>query len=349
MMRSLNVENFTVFENQGFEFAKGLNVIVGQNGTGKTHVLKLSYAVISALGGKGETEAKPTKQNLQPKLAKKLVNVFKPDSLGRLSRRARGVKSTTVSADFEKHDWNTSFQFNTKSESEVKIDQLPKTWLTVTPAYFPTRELLTIFPGFVSLYDGRYLEFDETWRDTCSLLGEPLVRGPREDVTKKLMAPLEQAMGGKIDTDDSGNFYLKKDKGGRIEMHLVSEGLRKLGMLARLIANGTLLDKGVLFWDEPEANLNPRIVQTVAECIVALSRTMQIFVATHSLYLLREFELLLEKENQAARFFGLQFSDDLHESVAVEQSDSLAGIGQIASLEEELLQSDRVLNQEQSA
>ncbi len=39
-----------------------------------------------------------------------------------------------------------------------------------------------------------------------------------------------------------------------MEMHLVAEGLRKLAMIARLIANGSLVDKVSLFWDEPEAN-----------------------------------------------------------------------------------------------
>lgn len=41
-----------------------------------------------------------------------------------------------------------------------------------------------------------------------------------------------------------------------MEMPLVAEGLRKVAMLARLIATGTLLEQGYLFWDEPETNLN---------------------------------------------------------------------------------------------
>ena len=59
-------------------------------------------------------------------------------------------------------------------------------------------------------------------------------------------------MGGTIDLDPSGRFYLDL-KSGNMEMHLVAEGLRKLGTFARLIATGSLLDKGYLFWDEPEA------------------------------------------------------------------------------------------------
>lgn len=43
----------------------------------------------------------------------------------------------------------------------------PKARVDAAPAYLPTRELLTIYPGFVSVYENHYLEFEETWRDTA--------------------------------------------------------------------------------------------------------------------------------------------------------------------------------------
>ena len=100
-------------------------------------------------------------------------------------------------------------------------------------------------------------------------------------------------MGGKVELDANGRFYLKTSGQGRIEMPLVAEGIRKLAMLARLIATGSLLGSGYLFWDEPEANLNPRLIKSVATAILCLARNgIQVFVATHSLFLLRELEIL---------------------------------------------------------
>ncbi len=43
MLKTLHIRQFTVFQDARFEFSNGLNVIVGDNGTGKTHVLKLGY------------------------------------------------------------------------------------------------------------------------------------------------------------------------------------------------------------------------------------------------------------------------------------------------------------------
>ena len=91
-----------------------------------------------------------------------------------------------------------------------------------------------------------------------------------------------------------GRFYLNIE-GVSMEMHLVAEGLRKLAMLARLIATGSLVDKGFLFWDEPEASLNAKVVKLIARTILHLCQGgIQVVVASHSLFLLREFEILLQ-------------------------------------------------------
>jgi predicted ATPase len=127
-------------------------------------------------------------------------------------------------------------------------------------------------------------------------------------------------------------------------MPLASEGLRKFGMLAHLIGSGTLLDQGYLFWDEPEANLNPRLVAKLAKIIVQLSAVgVQTFIETNSLFLIRELAMLLDSQKSNAydtRFIGLHFAAD---AVSVTQGRSIDDIGDIGSLDEELLQSDRYL------
>ena len=188
------------------------------------------------------------------------MNVFRPEALGRLAKRKQGRERCDVSIEFNRREFNISLSFSTNSKSEVSIDTLPKQWIGAPAAFLPTRELLTIYPNFVSIYEGHYLEYEETWRDTCVLLGRPLQRGPKEKRIQELLAPLEEGMQGSIELDKNGRFYLKS-AAGRMEMPLVAEGLRKLGMLARLIANGALLGNGCLFWDEPEANLNPRLIK----------------------------------------------------------------------------------------
>ncbi|HQF92468.1 MAG TPA: AAA family ATPase [Synergistaceae bacterium] len=342
MLRRMHIRNMTVFSDADLIFSPALNVFAGENGTGKTHILKVAYALLAATAAEGRIPgATPSKTVLQPRIADKLVAVFRAETLGRLARRRQGRARCDVALSFDNERRNTAFSFATNSKSEVSVDQLPGEWGDVAPVYFPTRELLTIYPGFVPMYDAHYLEFEETWRDTCLLLGAPVRKGARERRVRELLEPLEDAMGGSMELDGNGRFYLRTP-GGRMEMPLVAEGHRKLGMVARLIATGALLEKGYLFWDEPEANLNPRIVRQVARTILALcANGIQVFAATHSLFLLRELDILLGN-GVRSRFFGLRRGDD---GATVEQGDSVDDMGNITALDEELDQSDRYMEQ----
>lgn len=349
MLQSIAIKNLTVFPEANLLFSPQINVIVGENGTGKSHLLKIAYAALAASAEEGRkpNSLLPTKNLLQTRLAEKLIAVLRPETLGRLARRKQGRERCELDLKFEDTRLNVVFSLSTMSKSEVGIEKLPAAWIEKSPVFLPTRELLTIYPGFVSVYESHYLEFEETWRDTCLLLGAPTLRGPKEKRVKELLAPLEQAMGGAIELDRNGRFYLNLPGQGRMEMPLVAEGLRKLAMLARLIATGSVLDKGCLFWDEPEANLNPKLIKQVANTVLQLGQSgIQVFIATHSLFLLRELHILLQSsafKAVSARFFGLRSGDD---GVIVSQGATVDDIGEITALDEELMQSDRYLELE---
>lgn len=345
MLKSLHLKDFTVFSDANFQFGRHLNVIVGENGLGKTHLLKVAYSItaVSARGAKETGSPVPTKSYLQTALASKLRGVFKPDELGRLARRRPGRTRSEVSCEFGRTTFDLKFSFNGSSKSEVTVDQAPTKWMDEVPVYLPTRELLTIHPGLVSLFETTQLPFEETWRDTAILLGAPPARGARESKIRELLKPLEEMMGGRVITDSLGRFYLRTGS-ERVEMHLVAEGHRKLATVATLIATGSLLDKGYLFWDEPESNLNPKIIKTIARAILQVAGSgIQVFIATHSLFLMRELDILLngaEFSRLDARFFGLHLDID---GVNVEQGPDVDSIGDITALQEELSQSDRYL------
>jgi predicted ATPase len=346
VIESLQIKNFTVFSEAKLTLAPGMNLFVGENGTGKSHLLKLAYSLLATLaqGERESKEAKPGQTYLQGALARKLLGVFRPDDLGRLPQRQQGRQRCEVAMEGTNPSLTTAFNFNSTSKSEVSITTLPTAWADDAPVFLPTRELLTIYPGFVSLYERTTLPFEETWRDTCVLLGAPLARGPREANIRPLLAPLETALGGKIVLESSGQFYLNR-AGANTEMHLVAEGLRKLAMVARLIATGSLVDKGCLFWDEPEANLNPRLIKDIARTILHLSQSgIQVFVATHSLFLLREIYVLQKDSGLLTRCFGLRLKNDA--TVEIEAGDTMDDIGSIAALDEELEQSDRYMEHE---
>ncbi len=41
---AVQIDRFTAFQNIRVKFSPGLNVFIGANGTGKTHLMKVAYA-----------------------------------------------------------------------------------------------------------------------------------------------------------------------------------------------------------------------------------------------------------------------------------------------------------------
>ena len=343
MLKKAVIKNFGPLPNSEYQFSPGLNVVVGENGLGKSQLLKLLYAVLKVNAGAKEF----TKTELQKAYADKLVGVFRPDALGRLVKRRQGRERCEVQIDMQLAAQSCAFSFASQAKSEVQVDKAPVKAQAQAPAYIPTRELVTLCPWFGPLYDNYHLRFEESWRDTVSLLGTPSVKGPRERKAAELLKPLEDAMGGKVVVDSgTGEFYLSIPGEGSMEMPLVAEGLRKLAMLARLISTGVLLDKGYLFWDEPETNLNPKLIKVVARSILTLCQQgIQVFIATHSLFLMRELEIILQEALFRAitpRYFALK-AGDAGTATALEQSADLYDIQTLVLLDEQLHQSDRFM------
>lgn len=345
MIKHAEFKNFTRLPNAKWEFAAGINTIVGENGLGKSHVLKALYTLL-----KVQADAKElSKTVLEKTYAEKLIAVFRPESLGRLVKRKQGRERCEIAITMSDTPCSAAIGFASSAKSQVEIIQPPSKKLPQSPAFLPTRELITLCPWFLPLYDNYHLEFEETWRDTVSLLGNPPLKGPREKEIAQLLAPLEEAMEGKVLVDaKTGRFYLQISGEGKMEIPLVAEGLRKLAMLARLISTGTLLKQGYLFWDEPEANLNPKLIKVLANVIVAIAHSgVQIFLATHSLFLLRELDILFTKNKDASpkhRWFSLSTNEG---EAKLEQSSDIADIQTLIMLDEELLQSDRFIAAEE--
>lgn len=350
MLKSLKIKNFTVFPEVTLQFGSQLNVFIGENGTGKSHLLKLAYSILAA-SSRGEKESgapNPTADALANGLAKKLRGVFRPDQLGHLVRRdgpQAPVDPCQVDCDFAHAPLNMGFSIAAKSTSEIEITECPDEWVFPgkSPVFVPTKEIISLGAEFVSTYELSEIRFEETWRDAALRLAYPLAKGHRIEQVKPMLEPLEALLDGTIELSSGGSFYLV-NASGRREMHLVAEGLRKIAMLARMIATGAFVNKGYLFWDEPEANLNPKIIKTIARAILQISMNgVQVFVASHSLFLLRELFILQQTEftTMDSRCFGLHECGD---GVEVRQGASIDDVGEIAALDEDLLQSERYMD-----
>ncbi|HEX5655614.1 MAG TPA: AAA family ATPase, partial [Polyangiales bacterium] len=80
----LELRRFTAFEDAEFEFASGVNVLIGENGSGKSHVLKLVYCLNESVRRYESNEGLDgSPRKLEEIITQMLVSVFQPDELGR--------------------------------------------------------------------------------------------------------------------------------------------------------------------------------------------------------------------------------------------------------------------------
>lgn len=312
----VKLENLTAFGLLELDFSPGVNVLIGANGTGKTHLLKTLYAACAITIGEDREKG----------FGLKLRNVFTPyeGRIGRLSRRqSTSVKTRIVITRQGGSKLTSEFSNHTNKTDDIRVTG-ETGWQkeSLESAYIPVKEMLAHAPGFLATASKREIAFEEVYVDIIKRAFLPKLMGPTDKDRARLLNALQKAIDGKVIA--KGEHFFLKNKQGDLEFTLLAEGMRKLALIWLLIQNGTLLSGSVLFWDEPEANLNPSLMGEVVEVILELQRLgVQVFLTTHNYVLLKEFDLR-KKKGDAVRYISLYRDDS--ESVVGHSSDTYRGV-----------------------
>lgn len=317
MISKIKLENFSAFENVTLDCSSQINIIVGENSCGKTQILKAAYALSKISTIKNDKGSEETIKRL-------LTDLFKPRS-----RMVGGLVNTHVGLDCKiaiEDGYGTPFELDIKSKSDSSVALKFSQDADVEPGVFiPTKEVLTLLPAIESgAVDAKQLKalFDGTIVDLCNAFIEG------EAMDEKQLLNTDQRLGGvlKLLGENVGGQYRYKDRdhhfvsgkyeeykgrkddfwfkpvpGSELSTTMTAEGYRKIGMLQQLILNGGINSsaKSSLFWDEPEANLNPKLMKMVVKSLLDISRNgKQVFIATHEYVLLKWFDLLAEKQQK---------------------------------------------------
>ncbi len=329
MINSILLTNFTGFANNRFDFTEGVNVLIGKNGTGKTHVLKCLAATLQARHDfLGKNSA--SKEQFEYILAEDMIYYFKPDIIGNLV--SKGLPSGRANIAVTIDSKVLQYSFSSAAKTTVKLETDEK-WNDRHFIYIPPREMFSLFEGFIGLSSKREISFDQTYINLAHALALPVLRESEDNPLRPAVELLERELQFKV-LQMNGRFYIRTES-GNMEAHLVAEGLRKLASILYLILNGEINANTILFWDEPEANLNPALIKVVSKFILVLQECgLQIFIATHDYLLTHTLSLYSEyKEHTgvSVKFFGLKKEG---KGIIVEESETLAGIQSNPILEE---------------
>jgi predicted ATPase len=325
MITRLELKNFTAFSSLSIDFSPKINVIIGENGTGKTHLLKAAYGLCvgaSLFKNKPET----TDNELAAALTAKLLHLFMPldEKLGKM-RRYGVAGNAQLKAHFANDEkLAATFQANSKSlaiQSKPRYEQYQ-----AEGVFIPTKEVLSFMKGFNSLYEKYELSFDQTYNDICLLLDLPtILRENLQEKSKWAIDEIEHFCGGRFVFSGGGKVTFKfKADNTEFSANSMAEGFRKTGMLSRLLETGAIQPgvSGPLFWDEPESNLNPKLMRLLVQILLELSRNgQQIILATHDYVLLKWFDLLMDKgKSDLVRFHSL-YQDESTKEIKVSSTE----------------------------
>lgn len=179
----------------------------------------------------------------------------------------------------------------------------------LTSVFIPAKEILSNAWNLNAAVKMGNVEFDDTYLDIIAAAKIDISRGVDSSSKKKYLDILQKISNGKVKLQDE-RFYLQPGTQAKLEFNLVAEGLRKIALLWQLIKNGTLENGAVLFWDEPEANINPKYIPVLAELLIMLeSEGVQIFVSTHDYFLSKYIEIKRTKES-AIQYISLYKDDE---------------------------------------
>lgn len=270
------------------EFCDGINVLIGENGVGKTTILKMIYAAT-------QWSIEQTDKGKTQKLMQFFSNSLKNNDDLKNAERKEDYCYYKVS------DGTHSFEDSLSHNGIFNFDQ----WLglNIQSVFIPTTEMLSHAKGFLALNQKYKMPFDGTQIDIIVNASLPETREVPKNM-KGILEKISDVIDGTVIMEDDSFYVVKKD-GRKIDFSLEAEGLRKLGLLWKLIRNGLLEPGTVLLWDEPETNLNPELYPLVAEILLELQKNgVQIFVATHS-YNFAKYLEIRRKEKEQVMFHNL--------------------------------------------
>ncbi len=342
-IQSLSIKNFTCFDKLNLNFSSGINVLIGKNGVGKTHILKLLYSIFEGIK-RFNNPNKTIEKDLfgfELSFTDSVYDFFKVDNLLELCRNFD--ETTKLHYKFNIEEFNIEANPNDIEElfrlSEINNTNFNPQSPIISTTYLPPQEILTISSDlkfFCETYENTY---DQTYYNLAKALEVPKLKnkGNFENIVKDLL----NEIGGNIEKQDK-NFYINfKDK--KITASLLAEGIKKIATIQYLLENGTITKNSVLLWDEPEVHLNPKMIPVLVKLIQKLANSgVQIFIASHDHLLTQQLSMLSEY-NQVINaetaenvpdmtFFVLYENQD--KSISCEQGENLTQISYNPILEE---------------
>lgn len=295
MIESFTLNNCAPIKNLSWSnISKNINVIIGENDTGKTLLLKTLYTTTKSLE---EYKKGDNPKSFKEVLNEKLTWTFQLTKIGDLV--TKGDKKNRFKLEARIDDENLSYSFSNSAEKgvgEITNESMIKK-REANSIFIPAKEVLSLANIIEISRANHQFGFDDTYYDLIKYLKiNPWKGNIAQNLIKAKKKLLGLTKNGYIDFKDE-KWIFKRDK-NIYPIHITAEGFKKISIIQRLINSRIIYEGAIIYIDEPETFLHPKAINEFMEMLYNISnQNIQIFLTTHSYSVLKKLYLIAKREN----------------------------------------------------
>ncbi|MFH1898746.1 MAG: ATP-binding protein [Candidatus Desantisbacteria bacterium] len=327
MINKAVIKNFGTLTNIKWENLGKINLIIGENSSGKTFLLKALYSTMRTIEEYKRGDDKRSENEI---LSEKLYWTFQTEKIGDLvsktststpckgcQERADGdekfsdlvAKTSTTKLSCEITFDNKEFHYQFGKDTTKIIQSLTnRTSPRMSNSIFlPSKEVLSIYHLILeSREKDKLFGFDDTYLDLVRALALPRKGGESYPKFANSRKALEDILGGKVEYDEITTRWQFKKGNQKFAIGVTAEGIKKIAILDSLLANRYLDTESIIFIDEPESALHPAAISKLLDIIKVLAHSgIQFFLASHSYFVIKKLYLIARKNNFSIPFISL--------------------------------------------
>lgn len=313
----VRLKNFGVIEDFSSTRFSNINLIIGENGTGKTFLLKALYSAVRSLE---EYKRGDDIKTISEVLSEKLRWTFQVEKLGDMVSKAGEGLSLEVRLGNDK----ISYQISQSASGKVGTAAAPDKGKAGNSIFLPAKEVLSLFSVILKSREvDKAFGFDDTYYDLAKALRIAPSGGGNDTAFVNSQKLVSDVIDGRVDYDEgSGKWFYKNKKNEKFSIGATSEGVKKIAIMDRLLGNGYLDHSSIIFIDEIESALHPKAVCQFLDMVDTIANDMgvQVFIASHSYFVIKRLYLIALKKEGSVNCISLNKGQtaqvcDLHDGM----------------------------------
>jgi len=324
MLNKIKLNNFGPLVKLDWSNLGPINLVIGENSTGKTFLLKALYSAMRTLEEYKRGDDQRTAAEI---LAEKLYWTFQADKIGDLVTKGADTSLSCI-VQFDQRNFAYSFgKDTTKQISSLENHVQPRSSNSI---FLPAKEVLSLHQNILkSREQDKAFGFDDTYLDLARALRQSPKLGNKYAEFSKSRQSLEDILGGRVEYDEASGRWQFKKGNQKFSIGVTAEGIKKIAIFDTLLGNRYLDTNSIVFIDEPESALHPVAVSKLLDIVWVLAeRGIQFFMASHSYFVVKKLFLIAQEQGisipvisaQDGKWTQANLKDGMPENTIIDES-----------------------------